>query len=193
MPSLNSSSPPWLFRFVLSIVTAINTLNALLGRCAAWLSVMLVVLMSYIVISRALFDTGSLALQESITYGHAALFMLCMGYTIILRGHVRVDVFYRRFSPLNKAWVDALGGLLLLLPFALFMTYVSWDFVVRAWQIREASSDPGGLTIVYCLKTLIPVTGILLALQALSEVLRNLLKITYIYEDSADSEEDSPC
>lgn len=149
--------------------------------------------MSYIVISRALFNVGSLALQETITYGHAALFMLCMAYTVIQRGHVRVDVFYRRFSPVNKAWVDALGGVLLLLPFALFITVVSWDFVVRAWHIREASSDPGGLPIVYCLKTIIPVTGILLSLQAVSEVLSNLLKVTFIYDDSTTNKEDAPC
>lgn len=189
----DANRKPWIYWLAKRIINGINTLNSLCGRIAGWLSVLLVVLISYIVVSRALFDMGSLALQETVTYGHATLFMLCMAYTLIQRGHVRVDVFYRRFSLVNKAWVDAIGGLLLLLPFALFITFISWDFVVRSWEIRETSSDPGGLPLVFLLKTMIPITGILLSLQAVSEIVSNLLAITFVGEESIKEGKDSPC
>lgn len=188
-----ASKQPILYVCTLRVIRFINAMNTHIGKLTAWLSVALVLLIAYVVITRALFDMGSLALQESITYGHATLFMLCMAYTVIQRGHVRVDVFYRRFNPVNKAWVDAIGGLVLLLPFALFVTVVSWDFVLRAWEIKETSSDPGGLPLVFALKTLIPITGILLALQAISEILRNLLVITFIGEEALATEGDQAC
>ncbi len=162
------------------ITLKIDAFNTLLGRASALLCLLLIALTVAVVLIRLLLGANSLALQEAITYAHAALFMLCFGAGIIEGQHVRVDIFYQRFSPLTKAWVDALGALLLLLPFALFLTFISWQFAARSWQILETSNDTGGLPFVYLLKTLIPVTGVLLALQALSECIKSTLIIYYL-------------
>ena len=55
-----------------------------------------------------------------------------------------------------------------------FIAWVSWDYVLRAWFIREASPDPGGLPAVYLLKTLIPLLAGTLIVQGIAEILRNL-------------------
>jgi len=162
------------------ITLKIDTFNRLLGRASALLCLLLITLTVLVVLVRLIVGANSLALQEAITYTHAALFMLCFGVGIIEGQHVRVDIFYQRFSPLTKAWIDAIGALLLLLPFALFLTFISWQFAARSWQILETSNDTGGLPFVYVLKTLIPITGILLALQALSECIKNALIIYYL-------------
>jgi TRAP-type mannitol/chloroaromatic compound transport system permease small subunit len=65
-----------------------------------------------------------------------------------------------------------LGTVLFLLPFALFLVYVSWDYVAASWSLRESSKEPGGLPGVFVLKTLIPLCGALLALQGISNGLR---------------------
>ncbi len=150
------------------------------GSLLAWLALAMCLVTCAVVLLRYGFDFGSVATQESVTYMHAALFMLAAGFTFKRGGHVRVDIFYRRFSARGQAWVNAVGTVLFLLPFCVFVLLVSWPFVHEAWLIREASAEPGGLPYIYLLKTLIPLLAINLALQGLAELLRNAL---FLVED----------
>lgn len=147
------------------------------GRLVAWLTLGMVIVTFAVVVLRYLFDIGWIALQESITYMHALVFMLGAAYTLRHDGHVRVDIFYQRFGLRGRAWVDLLGTLLLLLPVTLFIAWSSWDYVGNAWALQEGSPEAGGLPGVYLLKTAIPLMALLLTLQGLSLVLRSLLVI----------------
>ena len=82
------------------------------GRLLAWLALGMALLMALIVIMRYGFNAGSIMAQESVTYMHACLFMLGGAYALKSGAHVRVDIFYRNFSPRTKAWVNSLGGIL---------------------------------------------------------------------------------
>jgi len=116
---------------------------------------------------------------------HAMVFMLCLAYTAGSDGHVRVDILYRRLSVRGKAWVNAVGGIVFLLPYTIFLFAISWHFVVESWAIGEASINPGGIPAVFLLKTLIPTAALMLALHGLSDVLTQLISITYTSEDDA--------
>jgi TRAP-type mannitol/chloroaromatic compound transport system permease small subunit len=155
----------------------IDRLNDWTGRLVAWLTLGMVLVTFTVVVLRYLFDTGSIALQESITYMHALVFMLGASYTLRHDGHVRVDIFYRRFSPIGRAWADLLGVLFLLVPVTLFIGWISWDYVATAWQLREGSREAGGLPGVYLLKAVIPLMALLLLLQGLAMGLRALCVI----------------
>ena len=144
------------------------------GRLVSWLTLAMVVVTFSVVIMRYLFDIGSIALQESITYMHAMVFMLGAAYTLRHEGHVRVDIFYQRFSERGRAWVDLLGVLLLLIPVTLFIAWISWDYVASAWALREGSREAGGLPGVYLLKSVIPLMALLLLLQGIAIGLRAL-------------------
>jgi TRAP-type mannitol/chloroaromatic compound transport system permease small subunit len=125
------------------------------------------------------FGLNSTAAQESISYMHACLFMLCLSFAAQTGAHVRVDIFYRRFSDVQKAWVNLLGHLLFLLPFALFVCGISWHWALQSWAVQESSNNPGGLPFVFLLKTLLPVSGSLLALQALSDGCKQVLTLSF--------------
>ena len=85
--------------------------------------------------------------------------------------------------------MDALGSLVFLIPLAIFIGWISQDFVRSAWRIREVSADSGGLPWVYLLKSLIPLLAVTLVLQAVAEVLRNLLRLMgYPAPDSAPTD-----
>jgi TRAP-type mannitol/chloroaromatic compound transport system permease small subunit len=157
------------------IVKWLDQLIAALGKSVAWLTLLMVVATGIVVVLRRGFDIGSIGLQESVTYMHAAVFLLGAAYALQRGAQVRVDILYRRFSAHNKAWVDSLGALIFLLPVSAFIGFISWDFVLNSWQISEISTDSGGLRIVYLLKSLIPIAALSLCLQAVAEVLRNLL------------------
>jgi TRAP-type mannitol/chloroaromatic compound transport system permease small subunit len=150
------------------ITLLIDKLSDWSGRLIAWLTLAMVVVTFTVVVMRYLFDTGSIALQESITYMHAMVFMLGAAYTLRHEGHVRVDIFYRRFGERGRAWVDLFGVLFLLLPVTVFIAWVSWDYVSTAWELREGSREAGGLPGVYLLKSVIPLMALLLLLQGLA-------------------------
>ena len=126
-----------------------------------------------IVIARYAFDVGSIAAQESILYLHACVFLIGAAFALKHDKHVRVDIFYRNFSPKTKAAVDLAGTLLFLLPMAGFLLIESLPYVQAAWSVREGSREARGLPYVYLLKTLIPVAAGLLGFQALILVLRS--------------------
>lgn len=159
-------------------VLTLDSFSEFTGRMIAWLTLIMMLLTCTIVVLRYGFSVGSIALQESIGYLHAMVFLLGMAFTLQRGGHVRVDIFYRNFTQHQQAWVNALGGILFLLPISAFIFITSWDFVSNAWAVKEGSPNAGGLPLVYLLKTLIPIAAILLALQGFSEVLRGLLTLT---------------
>jgi len=128
-----------------------------------------------IVVLRYYFGSGSIALQESITYLHGIVFMLGIAFTLQRGGHVRVDIFYRGFSPRRKALVDLLGGLVFLLPVSLLIFIFSWDYVAASWAIGETSEERSGIQGIYLLKTLLLLMPATLMLQGLAEILRSAL------------------
>ena len=99
--------------------------------------------------------------------------MLGVAYALRVGAHVRVDIFYRDFSPRTKAWVDAIGGIVFLLPLCAFIAGISLGYVADAWAIRESSPEPGGIPYLYVLKTLLPLMAVNLAVAGVSDVLRN--------------------
>ncbi|MEJ2592320.1 MAG: TRAP transporter small permease subunit [Candidatus Thiodiazotropha sp.] len=152
-----------------------EAINEWLGRAVSWLSLLMVLVTFVIVVLRYAFDLGWIWLQESVTYMHAALFLIGAAYTLKHEGHVRVDIFYSRFGRRGKAWVDLFGSLLLLMPVCLFIFIVSWDYVAQSWELHEGSQEAGGLNGVYLLKSLILMLAGLLVLQGLAGAIRKLL------------------
>ena len=161
-----------------AIADTLDRIAEISGRIIAWLTLAMVLTTAAIVMLRYLLQTGSIALQESVTYLHATVFMLGAAYTLKHDGHVRVDIVYQKLTPYARAWVDLLGTLLLLFPVCIFMLYTSMSYVTTAWAIQEGSREAGGLDGVYLLKTAIPLMSILLLLQGCSLLIRKLLVIT---------------
>ena len=169
--------PNTCLRTLQCLVTFIDKWTLRTGHAAAWLLVFMVAIQSLIVILRYGFEIGSIALQESVTYLHAACFMLGIAYTVKINGHVRVDIFYRQFSLQKKAAVNLFGAVVFLLPLCVFIFFTSFEYVLQAWQFKEHSSDTGGLPIVYLLKTLIPLLATGLLLQSISEIGKSILTL----------------
>ncbi|WP_439135101.1 TRAP transporter small permease subunit [Pseudomaricurvus sp.] len=173
---------------VKTAVATIDRFALATGKLIAWLVLAMMVLTCWIVVLRYGFSMGSIALQESLTYLHATVFLLGIAYTLKQDGHVRVDIFYRRLGSHQQAWINALGSLMFLLPVCLFILFISWDFVLNAWAVKESSASSGGIPAVFLLKSLIPLAAFLIALQGVGEVLRSLLLLTSAADKPTDSE-----
>ena len=149
------------------------------GRATSWLTLAMVIVMGIIVIMRYAFDAGSIWLQESVTWMHAAVFMVGTAYTLQHEEHVRVDIFYRKMQPRGRAIVDILGVIVFLLPLCVYLAIQGYDFAAVSWSIHETSREPGGLPypMIPVLKSLIVLMPVTVALQGVSLLLRSLAAI----------------
>jgi TRAP-type mannitol/chloroaromatic compound transport system permease small subunit len=156
---------------------ALDQVNAWVGRVVRWLALLLLLAQFAVVVLRYLFGTSYIWGTETVLYLHAALFMLGAGYTLLVDGHVRVDIIYGGLTDRGKAWVDLVGTLLFLLPTCLVILWFTWRFTANSWAIREGPLSVGGIPAAYLLKTLIPAFAVLLLIQGLSLGLRSIIRL----------------
>jgi len=160
------------FAHMTAVADRIDRITSALGRAAAWLALVVVLLQFALVVVRYLFGFGSVWLTETVIYAHAAMFMLAAAWTLQAGGHVRVDIFYSDASMRTKALIDLVGALLLLLPFMIVLIRLSVPYAARSWTILEHSQEASGLPLVFVLKTLIPLFALLMALQGIAQAIR---------------------
>jgi TRAP-type mannitol/chloroaromatic compound transport system permease small subunit len=158
--------------FVARIERAVD----LTGRAASWLTLAIVVLMAVDVLLRYAFSIGSVWAQELEWHLLAPLVLFGMTYALLKGEHVRVDVFYARYSPRVQAAVDLIAALLAIAMAVLVIRY-SIQFVSQSYAINEISSDPGGLTHRWMLKALIPMGFAVFALQAAAQGVAAALRL----------------
>ena len=162
--------------FLLNLAARIDDFTELTGKLVSWLVIVLVFLVGYDVAMRYLFQSGSIALQELQWHLFSVIFLLGAAYTLKDDEHVRLDLVYRShfISDRMRAWIDALGVILFLLPFCILIMYCAWPFVKQAYLFNEASPDPGGLSARWFIKAMIPVGFTLLVLQGIAEFIKKI-------------------
>lgn len=160
-----------------STIDRLKTFIDFCGRSVSWLSLLMVLVTFLVVVLRYVFDSGSIALQESITYLHSMVFLVGASWTLQQDAHVRVDIFYTHFSKEARAWVNFIGSAFLLLPVMVFISWISWDYVSSSWEVYEGSREAGGIAAVFLLKSLILVFTGLLILQGLIQTAESMITI----------------
>lgn len=165
--------------FVLKVAGAVERGIIRTGEAVAWLTFFMTVVTCLVAVLRYGLALGWIWLQETITWMHAAVFLLAAGYTLARDEHVRVDIFYRDMSPKRQAVVNLWGCALFLLPLSAGLLLGSMEYVQTSWLIQESSREAGGLIYPFpsLLKTLLPVTGGIMTLQALVICARSVAEL----------------
>ncbi len=151
----------------------------LIGRAASWLALVIVVLMAVNVVLRYLFSYGSVWGQELEWHLLAPLIMFGIPYALLKGDHVRVDVFFEKFTPANQYRVEIVSQVLGILIAGAFL-WLSIGYVQQSFAIGEQSADPGGLPYRWALKALIPAGFLLLTLQSIASLLDVTAKLRAI-------------
>jgi TRAP-type mannitol/chloroaromatic compound transport system permease small subunit len=159
------------------LADALDWINRGVGAVVMWLALTMVLVQFGVVLLRYVFGFSSIFINESVLYLHASIFMLGAGYTLWAQGHVRVDIFYARFSRRGQAMVDIFGHLALLGPSLLMLLYWSWPMVRRSWSILEGPISVGGIPASYLLKSLVPAFCVLLLVQGVSALIRDVIRL----------------
>jgi TRAP-type mannitol/chloroaromatic compound transport system permease small subunit len=156
---------------------AIDSLSMWVGKAFGWLILILTLGVSYEVLVRYAFRAPTTwAFDFSyITYG--AMFLMAGAYTLSRNGHVRADVLYRFWKPTTQAKMDLVLYILFFLPAVAAFIYAGWNYAAMSVGFREVSIfSPAGVP-VFPLKSLVPVTGVLLLLQGIAEIFRCIMCI----------------
>jgi len=155
-----------------SLIYAIDQLSKTVGHAFAWCIIVLTLGTCFEVTMRYVFnDPTSWAFDLSyLMYG--AVFYMAGAYTLSRAGHVRADMFYRKWQPRTQAVVELVLYLLFFFPGILALVVAGSAYGLESMRLREVSvNSPAGVPI-WPLKMMICVGGGLIALQGLAEVLR---------------------
>lgn len=169
---------------LLQLSRAIDWLNERIGKGAFWLVLVMTLISAGNASYRFAFDNSSNGLLEIQWYLFSAIFLLAAAYTLQKNEHVRIDVLAGRLSPRGQAVIDIIGSLFFLLPIVLTVLWLSIPLVAESWRINEYSANAGGL-IRWPVKLLVPVGFGLLALQALSELIKRVAFLAGLIADPA--------
>ncbi|WP_070971132.1 TRAP transporter small permease subunit [Vibrio sonorensis] len=148
------------------------------SKALAWINLALVAVIIVQVVLRKVFANGQIALEELQWHLYATAVMFGTAYAQISNLHVRVDLFYHKFSERKQALVDIFGLLFLAIPFVLIVILHSYDFAYESWRVNESSASPSGLPYRWLIKGVIPISFAMLLMSMVARILRNIETLT---------------
>jgi TRAP-type mannitol/chloroaromatic compound transport system permease small subunit len=157
----------------------IDSINDWVGRAISWLLVVMVLNVFLVVVLRYVFSFGAIWMQELYVWSHAIVFLLGAGYTLLHKGHVRIDLIYRSASNKYKSLIDLLGSVFFALPVIYVIFIKSLPMVERSWKVLEKSAEAGGLPGLFLFKTVLLVFPLLFGIQFISLALKSIYYLFY--------------
>lgn len=161
-------------RFVDTFIRLVDKISEYCSKAFAWLIIPMVGGLFYEVIARYVFTAPTVWAYDLTYMLYGTLFVMGSAYALSKNRHVRIDVFYQRFSPRWKGITDACLYLLLFFPFVLVLLIKGIDYASHSWTIREASPAGAWRPPLYPLKTVLPVAMFVLLLQGAAQFVRCL-------------------
>jgi len=152
---------------------AIDWLNAQIGAFANLLVLLACLVSAGNAMFRYAFSLSSNGFLEIQWYMFAGIVMLGTSYTLRRNEHVRVEIFYLYLNERGQLWLDLVGAVLFLIPVCVLMVGLSWPFFMQSYEVGEWSNNSGGL-LRWPIKFVIPAGFALLALQAVSEIIKRV-------------------
>ena len=162
---------------LIKILYLSQTLEAIVkffGKIGAWLSIPLIFIIIFDIITRRFFILGSTKIQEMEWHLHSAIFLLALGFAYVKNSHVRIEIIREKYSNNLKSVFEIIGILFFLVPYTFIIIFYGLDFVSRSYNLNEVSSALTGLSHRWIIKSFIPFGMLLLFLAGLSILLKNI-------------------
>ena len=154
-----------------NFLLAVDRLSTWIGKAFAWSIVGLTLLISWEVFSRYVLNKPHAWMLDAQIMLYGTLFMTAGAYTLAARGHVRGDVLYGFFKPRTQATIDLVLYIVFFLPGIIALTWAGWHYAQESLAIREQTFNADPLP-VYPFKFVIPLSGAILLLQGIVEIIR---------------------
>ena len=147
------------------------------GRIVGWIAVPMIIALIYEVFARYVFHRPTIWSYEITYMIYGTHFLLGAAYTLRVKGHIRIDLLYMRFSPRGRALIDTLGYLVIFFPVMIILVIASFDMAKDAFMIHEVSQFTPWQPILWPFKSVICVGFSLLILQGVAEFIRSVITL----------------
>lgn len=159
------------------ILLGVDRVNTFIGKLFGWSIVVLTFAVSYEVFVRYVLKAPTTWAFDVSYMLYGTLFMMAGAYTLARNGHVRGDFIYRNWAPQTQAKVDLTLYILFFFPGILALIYGGWTFAYMSYLFNERSSFSPAGPVIWPFKFLIPITGVMMLAQGLSETVRCIICI----------------
>lgn len=162
-------------KFIRNVCRTIDLINYWTGTMGSYVIFLMVLMMTYEVLARYLFNAPTIWSAEMSQYGLCFISMLGGGYAILMDEHVRVDILYQRFSVRRQAVLELCTWWLVLV-FSFVLVWKGGEMAVSAFLKGEKSMGFINFP-MYPSLALIPIGACLMLLQAVARITRNVLTL----------------
>ena len=159
-----------------NLLLSVDRLSTFIGKAFAWAAIVLTATISWEVFSRYVLNQPHAWMLDFQIMMYGTLFMTAGAYTLSKNGHVRGDVLYSFFEPRTQAWIDLILYFVFFLPGITALTYAGWTYFGESLAIREQTFSAEPLPL-YPFKFIIPLSGGILLLQGIVEIIRCMICI----------------
>jgi len=159
------------------LIKIVDRISEVTGAISAWLVIPLMLVVIYEVIMRKLFNAPTGWGYDICWMLFAAQFLIGGAFTLLRKGHIRIDILYGTLSERGKQIYDTAIYLIMIFPVMALFTWSGIVFAAEAWMSDERLSTTNWFFPAGPSKTLIPLGFFLLGLQCLVEIIRNLVTL----------------
>jgi len=165
--------------FLTRLTTIIDSISDYTGRIVGWIAVPMIAALIYEVFARYVFLRPTIWSYEITYMIYGTHFLLGAAYTLYAKGHIRIDLLYMKFPPRGRAFIDAMGYLIIFFPIMFILVTSSFDMAKDAYKIREVSQFTPWQPVLWPFKSVICIGFSLLILQGIAEFLRSLILLIH--------------
>ncbi len=156
-----------------TILCVIDSIGDWTGKVGRWLCLAVVLVMTYEVVMRYLFNSPTMWAYETSMMIGGTMYALAFSYTHRHHGHIRIDIFYANLSPRKKAIIDVIGTLFLFLPVVILYTYTAYGWAWQSWVTDEKMIETYWYPPAAPLRTMVALGFFLLVLQGGAQLIRD--------------------
>jgi TRAP-type mannitol/chloroaromatic compound transport system permease small subunit len=177
-------------KVLLPATRAIDAANTWIGKRAAWLILLAVVVSAVNATVRKVFDTSSNSWLELQWVLFSAVFLLCSPWTLLNNEHVRIDILNNLLPKRVRNTIELVGHAFFLMPLCLILVITGIPFFLKSAAINEQSWNTGGLP-QWPAKSFIMIGFGLLLLQAISELVKRVAIMRGLIPDPHEGQKSS--
>ncbi len=156
---------------ILGFVDSVSIWNA---RIFQWLCVVLILLLSYEVMMRYVFNAPTIWVMQTCMMVGGAIIVMGWSYVHQQKAHVRVDVVYGRLSSRWQSLVNTVGALVFFFPFVGFLLYRAIIQAEYSLRMGERMSETAWYPPVFPMRIVVVVGLSLFLLQGLAQFIRDV-------------------
>lgn len=161
----------------MKMIEYIDKISGWTGTIASWIILPLTFIVIYEVVMRHFFNAPTGWGYDTLWMLYSAQFMIGGAYTLLKKGHVRIDIVYNTLSPKGKLIFDSIVYAVVFFLIMMLFTWAGVRFAAEAWATKEKLSTTNWFFPSGPAKTIIPIAFFLLSLQSLAEIIRNILAL----------------